>query len=207
MHSSRRERCPVISLQHRTATVAGMDMRSAGATNLFSRIDMLEHAWCVRLNRGCSLPSVRTFFAAVSRLGEGVFWYALILALPAMYGAAGFKASLRMLLVGMSGYLIYKYLKSRLVRERPYVGLSGITAGTRALDRYSFPSGHTLHAVSFTTLTWADFPELAFICTPFAVMVAASRVILGLHYPTDVAAGALLGGTLATVGIALIQFG
>jgi undecaprenyl-diphosphatase len=184
-----------------------MDTRSVGVGGLFSRIDMLEHAWCVRLNRGCSLPSVRTLFAVISRLGDGVFWYAVMLILPVMYGTVGFKASARMVLVGAVGYLIYSYLKSRLVRERPYVGLAGITAGTRALDRYSFPSGHTLHATSFTTLTWTDFPELSFICAPFAVLVAASRVVLGLHYPTDVAAGALLGGALATAAITLIPLG
>lgn len=82
IRQSRRERRPVISLQHRPATVPGMDTRSVGVGGLFSRIDMLEHAWCVRLNRGCSLPSARTLFAVVSRLGDGVFWYAVMLILP-----------------------------------------------------------------------------------------------------------------------------
>ena len=72
------------------------------------------------------------------------------------------------------------------------------------LDRYSFPSGHTLHAVSFTTIALAHFPELAIVLVPFALLVAVSRVVLGLHYPTDVAAGAVLGATLATIGLALI---
>ena len=90
------------------------------------------------------------------------------------------------------------------MRERPYISLAGITPGTRALDRYSFPSGHTLHAVSFTTLAVASFPELAWLLIPFAALIAASRVVLGLHYPSDVAAGALIGAALAVLSMVLV---
>jgi undecaprenyl-diphosphatase len=110
----------------------------------------------------------------------------------------------RMAIVGVVGVALYKYLKSRLVRERPYISLAGITAGTRALDRYSFPSGHTLHAVSFTTLAVTSFPELAWLLVPLAGLIAASRVVLGLHYPTDVAAGAIIGAALAVLSMVLM---
>jgi undecaprenyl-diphosphatase len=112
-----------------------------------------------------------------------------------------------MAFVGCIGLALYKYLKLRLVRERPYISLSGIVPGTKALDRYSFPSGHTLHAVSFTTLIVASFPELAVLCVPFAVLVAMSRVVLGLHYPSDVAAGALIGAGLASLSMVVIPIG
>jgi undecaprenyl-diphosphatase len=102
-----------------------------------------------------------------------------------------------MAVAGAVGLAIYKHLKSRLVRERPYVALIGIVAGTRALDRYSFPSGHTLHATSFSILAIDAFPELGWLCAPFAVLVAVSRIVLGLHYPTDVAAGAVIGTGIA----------
>lgn len=167
--------------------------------NLFRRIDALEYAWCLRLNRGCALPAIRDVFAVVSRLGDGVFWYVLMALLPLVYGEAGLQTSIRMAAVGVVGVTLYKYLKSRLVRERPYVSLIGIVRGTPALDRYSFPSGHTLHAVSFTLLIVNAFPELGWLCVPFASLVAVSRVVLGLHYPTDVAAGAAIGAGLATL--------
>jgi undecaprenyl-diphosphatase len=54
-----------------------------------------------------------------------------------------------------------------------------------------------LHASSFTLLIVDSFPELAWLVVPFAALVAASRVVLGLHYPSGVAAGALIGGGLA----------
>lgn len=176
-------------------------MANAHAADLFRHIDQAEYAWCLRLNRSCQRRSLRQLLAAVSRLGDGVFWYVLVLSLPLIYGQAAVLPALRMTLVGCAGVALYKYLKSRLVRERPYISLIGIVPGTRVLDRYSFPSGHTLHAVSFTTLIVAGFPELAWLCVPFTMLVAMSRVVLGLHYPTDVAAGALMGAGLASLSM------
>lgn len=182
-------------------------MRAARITGLFYRIDTLEYAWCLRLNRACSRNSLRQLFAIVSRLGDGVFWYALMLMLPLIYGSDGVLAAVRMAIVGVLGLAIYKYLKSRLVRERPYVALIGIVAGTPALDRYSFPSGHTLHATSFSILAIDAFPALDWLCAPFAVLVAISRVVLGLHYPTDVAAGAAIGTGLAVAAVVVVPVG
>jgi undecaprenyl-diphosphatase len=184
---------------------APVDVRVEG---IFRRVDAFEYAWCLRLNRGCQQRRlVRGVFATVSRLGDGIFWYALILLLPALYGSQALLPALRMAAVGIVGVLLYKYLKSRLVRERPYISLAGIVPGTPALDRYSFPSGHTLHAVSFTILATSSFPELAWLLVPFATLVAASRVVLGLHYPTDVAAGAVIGATLAILAIVGVPVG
>lgn len=179
-------------------------MNGVRTAELFRRVDAFEHAWCLRLNRGCSQPAVRDIFTAISKLGDGMFWYGLILLLPVVYGETAIYPAVRMAMVGFIGVALYKYLKSRLVRERPYISLAGITPGTRALDRYSFPSGHTLHAVSFTTLAVTSFPELAWLLVPFAVLVAASRVVLGLHYPSDVAAGALIGAALAVLSMVLM---
>jgi undecaprenyl-diphosphatase len=178
------------------------DMASVPSVDWFRRVDALEHAWCLRLNRGCNVRIVRGLFSTVSWLGDGIFWYTLILLLPVVFGEAGLMPALRMAIVGFAGLALYKYLKSRLVRERPYISLAGIVAGTKALDRYSFPSGHTLHAVSFTVLATASFPGLAILLIPVAVLVAMSRVVLGLHYPSDVLAGATIGASLA--GLSMI---
>ena len=167
------------------------------AAMLFRRVDAVEYKLCMRMNRGCRVVTLRKLFAVVSRLGDGVFWYTLMVLFPLIDGRHGMYPSLRMVVAGVAGLALYKYLKSRLVRERPYINFAGVMAGTKALDRYSFPSGHTLHAVSFTILICASYPQLAWLCIPFAVLVAASRVVLGLHYPSDVLAGASIGTGVA----------
>jgi undecaprenyl-diphosphatase len=175
----------------------------AAATSLLARLEDAEVRFCLRANRSCGRPLILLLFAAVSRLGDGVFWYSLILALPLLYGAAGLAVSLQLATAGILGTLIYRLLKERLVRERPCNLDPRIRAGARALDRYSFPSGHTLHAVLFTVLAVASFPGLGWVLVPFAILVATSRVILGLHYPSDVLAGALLGFGIAQLMLAV----
>jgi len=163
----------------------------------FERADAAERRLCLHLNRSVAGTAARSFFATISRLGDGVFWYGLLAVLPLAYGHAGLRASAQMGVAALLGVVIYLVLKTRLVRERPYITHLDIEAHVAPLDRYSFPSGHTLHAVCFTLLATAHFPWLAVLLVPFALLVAASRVILGLHYPSDVLVGAAIGAALA----------
>jgi len=179
-------------------------MLASRSARMFHRVDAFEHRLCRRLNGGVHSRTLRELRRMASRLGDGIAWYLLMLMIPVWYGQAGLKPALQMAVVGLLGVGLYKLLKQRLVRERPYIRFDGIRAGAAPLDRYSFPSGHTLHAASFTIIATAHFPELGVVLVPFALLVAASRVVLGLHYPTDVVAGAAIGATLATVGLALI---
>jgi undecaprenyl-diphosphatase len=169
-----------------------------------ARFDTAEYRLCRRLNRGVEHAGVRVFFETASRLGDGILWYALMLALPFLYPERGLEVALVMLATAAAGLAIYKFLKRTFVRERPFIRHAGISLAGAPLDRYSFPSGHTLHAAAFTWQAAAAFPETAFVFVPLALAIAASRVVLGLHYPTDVLVGALLGVGSGIVGAALV---
>ena len=178
-------------------------MKATGLTSFMARVDAAEYGLCCRLNRGAQRPLPRRVFQIASRLGDGVLWYVLILALPALYGAAAMKPAIVMALTGVLGLVLYTLLKRLFVRERPFITHAAINRGAAPLDRYSFPSGHTLHAVSFTWQACAHFPELAWVLLPLTALIAGSRVVLGLHYPTDVLAGASIGAALAELGLAV----
>ena len=161
-------------------------------------LDQLEIGLCLRLNALSRNSAVRTFFYSVSRLGDYPAYLISGIACAAMLEEAGLAFIVQCLVTAAVGILLYKILKNWLVRERPYVTHAGISCAAAPLDQYSFPSGHTMHAVSFAILFSAHVPEMIWLMAPFAGLVAMSRMILGLHYPTDVLVGAALGAGLAS---------
>jgi len=147
--------------------------------------------------------STRKIFKSISRLGDGVFWYMLMAVLLLRYQADALPAVLHMLGVALFGTLIYKLIKLKTLRPRPFNVHPSIICTGNPLDQYSFPSGHTLHAVGFSIVAVAYFPALIWLVLPFTVLVALSRPILGLHYPSDVLMGATIGALLASASLYL----
>ena len=170
------------------------------SVQLWKNVEDWSGEWrlCLRCNRWVARRAIARFFGAVSRLGDGVFWYTLMLAIALGGGPAGRAAALHMALTGMAAAGLYRLLKRWTRRPRPFRAHAQIIAHVPPLDEFSFPSGHTLHAVCFTIIAIAYYPLLAPLLLPFALLVAASRVILGLHYPSDVLAASLIGAVLAT---------
>ncbi len=168
------------------------------------RIAHAESGWCLRANAVCEMQAARRYFAAVSRLGDGVAWYGLMGALIVLDGMAGLRASLHLALTGLVALILYKSLKRWTKRPRPFASDVRIRAWVAPLDEFSFPSGHTLHAVAFSLVAMAHYPLLAWLLVPFTASVAASRVVLGLHYPSDVLAATGIGCALAGLSLWLV---
>jgi len=164
---------------------------------------------CLHANGWCARSGVLRVFATVSRAGDGVAWYLLMAAMVLVDGIDGLRASTHMAATGAVALLLYKMLKRWTRRPRPYAADVRIRAWIAPLDEFSFPSGHTLHAVSFTIVALAWYPQLAWLLLPFTAMIALSRVVLGLHWPSDVLAaiviGAVLGGGALWLGSSLLH--
>lgn len=163
-----------------------------------------ERRLCLAMNRWGTRRALTRFFCVISRLGDGVFWYALMALLAAFGGLRGLHAALHMALVGVIAATLYRVLKRWTRRPRPFRSHADITPYVAPLDEFSFPSGHTLHAVSFTLIALAYFPLLAPLLIGFTVLVAMSRVVLGMHYPSDVLAATLIGCALAGSSLWLV---
>ncbi|MFD0738688.1 phosphatase PAP2 family protein [Lysobacter koreensis] len=169
-----------------------------------NRFNAGDSGWCLRANRVCERGGSRVYFAAISRLGDGMFWYALMAALVIADGMAGLVASVHLAVTGVIALSLYKGLKRWTRRPRPFASDRRIHAWVAPLDEFSFPSGHTLHAVAFSLVAAAHYPALAWLLIPFTASVAVSRVVLGLHYPSDVLAATAIGSALGALSLWLV---
>jgi undecaprenyl-diphosphatase len=161
------------------------------------RIEHWDQSLSIRFNHVSQIRWLCRMLRVVSRLGDGVLWYALMLSLLLRFGTAALQPVLHMLLTGIACTTIYKWLKVKTSRSRPFQVNSDIVCQTTPLDKFSFPSGHTLHAVAFSIVTTSYYPALCWLVVPFTLLVALSRLVLGLHYLSDVLAGALIGAAIA----------
>lgn len=163
-----------------------------------------ERSFARWMHRGAAHAWLVGSLNVVSRLGDGWMWYLVMLALPWVDPIEGTACAIRMIAVGLVNLAIYKIIKQCIARPRPYRNCPGIRACAPSLDEYSFPSGHTLHSVAFALILSAYYPPMALIVWPFTLLIAASRVVLGLHYPSDVLVGAVVGGLTAAISFNLL---
>ncbi|CAN5247495.1 phosphatase PAP2 family protein [soil metagenome] len=158
----------------------------------------IDRVWAIRLNRfAASYPAVCLLLRCASRLGDGVLWYSLLAIVLCVPGPVARACALHMIAVGLISLLAYLGLKRTLGRPRPHLSCTEIRVHARILDQFSFPSGHSVHAAAFTTVFACHYPAVALILSPIAALILVSRVVLGLHYPSDVIAGAAMGAGIA----------
>ena len=159
------------------------------AIKLLTAFDLLAFNWCLQLPKASQMARASR---QISRLGDGGFYLALgiLLALFDRVNGVAF------LVTGLATYLfelpLYSVLKNIIKRDRPCEALA-IDAYIRPPDKFSFPSGHAAAAFVFATLIASFYPSFAVLAYTLAGLVGVSRILLGVHYPSDIVAGALLG--------------
>ncbi len=168
--------------------------------------EWLSGEWrlCLACNRWVGDHAIVNLFRVISRLGDGVAWYALMLGIALFAGASGTAAALHMAVTGVIAATLYRQLKRWTRRPRPFRRHAQIVAHIAPLDEFSFPSGHTLHAVNFSLVASAWYPQLIVVLAPLTALIAVSRVVLGLHYPSDVVVAVLIGFALAESSCLLV---
>lgn len=140
----------------------------------------------------------------ISRSGDGYLYPLVTLVLWLMnrqLGALLFSSALAAFSIELP---LYKLVKHIVRRSRPCEMLCSNESSIRVMDRFSFPSGHTAGAFLMATVVSSFFPLISAAFFVWASLVGLSRIYLGVHYPTDVLAGMVVGVCCGTTGISMI---
>lgn len=163
---------------------------------LWGFIERRDHGLMRRVHRWTPPRWVRLWMLAATRAGDGWLWYALGVALLLFGGTerrAAFAAAGAAALAGVGLFLV---LKRASGRRRPCAIERHCWARLLPPDQFSFPSGHTITAFAVSVPLALVYPALALPLLFAALSVAASRIVLGMHFLSDVVAGAALGAAL-----------
>jgi undecaprenyl-diphosphatase len=150
----------------------------------------------LRVNQWTPPLWVRRWMVTASRAGDGWGWVLVGLAVLLFGGTRRAGALETGLLAVGAGQIIFFVVKRLTGRERPCAIEPHCWAKLLPPDRFSFPSGHTITAFASAVPIGLYYPAFLPFTLFFAVSVAASRILLGLHYLSDVVVGILIGCSL-----------
>jgi undecaprenyl-diphosphatase len=154
------------------------------------------------------LPHTTTsdrYVSVLSDLGEGLGWVAGGVALAILGGRKGRRAGMATAFSSLAAtYVVQTRIKPMFRRVRPFVDREALVVGIRPPD-HSFPSGHTASSFAGATALAFYYPKSAPLAYGLAAAVGASRVHLGVHFPSDAAVGGVIGIGIGTFGAWLFK--
>ena len=165
------------------------------------QFDETAFKWCVNNSYAKELASASRW---ISRTGDGPFYAILgltLVLLEIQYGMNLVESALMAFAIELPVYLL---VKNSIKRNRPHDAIQGFKAFLKPSDKFSFPSGHTAGAFLMATLISHYYPDFAPFAFLMAVLIGCSRVLLGVHFPTDILAGMILGVSTAMISLNIL---
>ncbi len=166
-----------------------------------AKFDFAFSQFCLR--HRFSLPFARVS-QAISHTGDGHLYAVIGLLAWLIDGTLG----LMFLLTGLLSFALelplYWASKNLFKRRRPQELSELLPSFITPSDRYSLPSGHTAAAFLMANLLGHFYPDTQILALSWASLIATARILLGVHFFTDVLIGALLGMSCATSAIAIM---
>lgn len=164
-----------------------------------------DHTLMRRINRWPAPRWIRVWMMCATRGGDGWLWYGMGLIILLFGGVERFLAVGAAGLAAALGITIFLRIKKTTGRKRPSAFEPHCWATLLPPDQFSFPSGHTITAFAVAVSLSMFYPSLTIGLLFCAVSVALSRILLGMHFLSDVLAGAVIGSTLALGSVYLAR--
>jgi undecaprenyl-diphosphatase len=175
------------------------------ARTILLYVERRDHRLMRRINRWRAPRWIRLWMLCATRLGDGWLYYGLGAVLLLEGGPARYVAMAAAAMSAMVGIAVFQLLKRASGRKRPCAIEPHCWANIPPPDQFSFPSGHSILAFAIAVPIGLFYPALTVPLLILAVSIAASRVILGMHFLSDVIAGCLIGAALGYSSFALLE--
>lgn len=147
-------------------------------------------------------PILNNIMISFTKIGDlGLVW--LILALILLFFKKTRKAGILIYLSQLLNIIVVTILKNIIQRPRPFLTLTDLHPLISLPTSYSFPSGHASSAFAGALIIAYIFRQWIIPAYLVSFTIAFSRVYLGVHYPSDIIVGAIIG-TLSSITIILL---
>jgi undecaprenyl-diphosphatase len=157
------------------------------------------------VNRHFDKKRLNLFFRTITHFGGASFTILSVLVLMLLSSRQVRITAIASALALTLSHIPVHVLKKLFPRKRPYLVLERTKYPSNPLKDHSFPSGHTTAIFSIMVPFVLLMPSLAIILIPLGFSVALSRIYLGLHYPSDVLAGIILGSFFGELCVHLLN--
>ena len=171
------------------------------AQSFWNQIQSNDHRLMRRVHRWRAPRWFRILMIVATRGGDGWLWYALGLILVVFGGPHRFAAIGAASSAVVAGIFIFRTLKHASHRKRPCEIEPHCWAVITPPDRFSFPSGHAMTSFAIAIAVGSFYPQCQPSLLAVAAMIAVSRIIVGMHFLTDIIAGALIGALIGYLSV------
>jgi undecaprenyl-diphosphatase len=171
------------------------------AKTVWNFIENRDHRVMHRMNQWKAPRWIRFWMLTATRLGDGWIWHSLAAIVLLVGGPPRYAAVGASMFAALTGVVVFKLLKTLSRRKRPCQLEPHCWAKILPPDQFSFPSGHTMTAFSIALVLSFFYPSLEGPMYFLAISIGVSRVVLGMHFLSDVLAGAALGSALGLASI------